>query len=106
MEKNRKIVFIFVFIAFAIFYIYTRHLSYQAEIKYVNRMYIGVITEIRIIEGSHDIPDIKINNQWISFDLQDSKVKHYIQIGDSIVKESGTEIIKVYRKNLKEEWSV
>ena len=63
---------------------------YHGKKEYINRQYYGIITEIRILEGSHDLPDIKINNQWIILDLPDSKVKHYIQIGDSIVKESGT----------------
>ena len=106
IEKIRRIVLFLVVISFVIFFIYTEYLMYYGDKEYINRQYYGIITEIRTLQGSHDLPDIKINNQWISLDVQDSKVKHYIQLGDYIIKEPGTEIIKVYRKNLKEEWSV
>lgn len=106
MEKIRNIVLFFVVILFIIFFGYTFYAMYHGKKEYINRQYSGIITEIRLLQGSRDVPDIKINNRWIILDIQDSKVKHYIQVGDSIVKESGTEIIKVYRKNLKGEWYV
>lgn len=72
----------------------------------MNRAYSGVISEIRILQGNRDLPDIKIYSQWIPLSIDDSKVKHYIQVGDSIVKESGSDLIKVYRKDLKDKWDV
>ncbi len=79
---------------------------YHGRKQFMNRAYSGVISEIRILQGNRDLPDIKINSQWIPLSIDDSKVKHYIQVGDSIVKESGSEIIKVYRKDLKDKWDV
>ena len=106
IEKIRRIVLFLVVSSFVIFFMHTFYAMYHGEKEYFKRQYYGIITEIRTLQGSHDLPDIKINNQWISLDIPDSKVKHYIQIDDSIVKESGTAIIKVFRKNLNEEWSV
>ena len=56
------------------------------------------------MEQSHDIPDIMINKNWIILNLQDAKIKHYIKIGDSIVKKSGSDAISVYRKNDNGKW--
>lgn len=78
MEKIRKIVLMIVAFSIVIFFMYVEYSMYHGNKEYINRQYNGIITEIRILERSHDIPDIKINNQWISFDIQDSKVKHYI----------------------------
>jgi hypothetical protein len=79
---------------------------YHGKKEYVQRKYSGIISEIRNLEGNRDLPDIRINNQWIPFSIDDSKVKHYIQVGDSIVKKSGTEIIDIYRKDLNGDWKV
>lgn len=77
---------------------------YSGNKESLMRNYSGIISEIRNLPGNRDLPDIKINKQWIPLGISDSKVKHYIQVGDSIVKESGMEIIKVYRKNINDEW--
>lgn len=106
MEKIRRIVIVGVGILFFSFIIYTIYLMYHGREQFMNRAYSGVISEIRILQGNRDLPDIKIYNQWIPLSVDDSKVKHYIQVGDSIVKESGTETIKVYHKNFKGEWDV
>jgi hypothetical protein len=106
MEKIRRIVLIGVGILFSSFIIYIIYWMYHGEEQFMKRSYSGVISEIRILKESRDLPDIKINNQWVPLSIDDSKVKQYIQVGDSIVKESGSEIIKVYRKNLKGEWDV
>lgn len=106
MEKIRRTILIIGGILFILFFIYTFYLIYYGKKESIERQYSGIITEIRNLPGNRDIPDIKIDNQWIPLGIDDSKVKHYIQLGDSIVKESGSEIIEVYRKNLKGEWAV
>jgi len=106
MEKIRKIILFIGGIVFLLFFIYIFYSMYHGEKEYIKRKYIGIISEIRILQGNRGLPDIKIKKQWIPLDIPDSKVMKYIQVGDSIVKESGTEIIKVYRKNLKDEWDI
>jgi len=106
MNKIKKYVIIIVIISFIIFFVYHFYLSYQGKQDFIKKSYKGIITEIHYIEGKRDLPDIKINNKLISIDIDESKVKPYIQIGDSILKKSGTETIKVYRKNSKGEWYV
>ena len=70
---------------------------------FIEESYRGIITEIKYIEGRRGLPDVKIGNELHYFGYEE-KIIHYIQIGDSIVKESGTEAIKIYRKNLKGKW--
>ena len=106
MEKIRRIVLFIGVISFIIFLGRAFYGMHQGQKEFVNKQYNGIITEIRKLQGRRDLPDIKINSQWISLNILESKVKHNIQVGDSIVKESGTEIIKVYRKNLNGEWDV
>ena len=106
MNSIRKIVMFIGLVAFILFFIYVFYINQYAEQYYIDRKYYGIIKEIRVLQGTHDLPDIKINNDWISFDIPDAKVKHYILVGDSIVKDSGTRVIKVYRKNLNGKWDV
>lgn len=106
MDKIRKVILTSTGILFILFFIYTGYLIYHGDKESLARSYSGIISEIRNLYGNRDIPDIKINSQWIPLGVEDSKVKYYIQIGDSIVKDSGTKIIKVYRKNSDGDWIV
>jgi hypothetical protein len=94
------------FFGFLIFSIYIFFSIQRGRLDYVNREYYGIISEIRTLPLSHDIPDIKINNEWLSFTIDDSKVKNYIMVGDSIVKKTGQKEILIYRKNADSEWEV
>jgi hypothetical protein len=106
VEKIRRIVLSIVAFMFIVFIIYIIYSMYHGKKQYVERKYSGIIYEIRNLEGNRDLPDIRIDNRWIPFSIDDSKVKSYIQVGDSIIKESGTEIIYVYRKDLNGDWKV
>jgi hypothetical protein len=106
MEKIRRILVFVIIASILLFVIYDLFTTYLGNRQYINKNYSGIISDIRVLQESRDLPDIKIKNQWIPLDLLDAKVKHYIQVGDSIVKESGTQTIKVYRRNLKGEWNV
>ena len=74
------------------------------EKEYLNRQYHGIIVEIRMLQFSRGIPDIKIGDEWVILDIQEQKIKNYIIVGDSIVKESGKSEIVVYRKNTDLRW--
>jgi len=106
MEKIRKIVLGGVGILFFLFIIYIIYLMYHGKEQFISREYSGIISNIRVPQGNRDLPEINIKNHWIPLSIDDSKVKHYIQVGDSIVKESGSEMIRVFRKSQKNEWSV
>lgn len=64
----------------------------------------GIINDIKLREGSRGLPHILIDNQWIFIGLNVQKIQHHIIVGDSIVKEPGSMIIKVYRKNSNGAW--
>jgi hypothetical protein len=106
MEKIRRILVFVIIASILLFVIYDLFTTYLGNKQYINKNYSGIISDIRVLQESRDLPDIKIKNQWIPLDLPDAKVKHYIQVGDSIIKESGSEMIKVFRKNLKDEWDI
>lgn len=76
----------------------------KARANFYERDFHGVIKEIKYNEGRRGFPDIKLTNEWIYLGLSGQKIQNYILVDDSIVKDSGTETIKVYRKNSKGIW--
>jgi hypothetical protein len=106
MNKLKLILRIILFTGFLLFSIHIFFSFTRGKKDFINREYYGLITEIRTLQNSHDLPDIKINNAWISLTIDDAKVKNYIIVGDSIVKESGKKEIQVYRKKFNKEWQV
>lgn len=106
MNKKRikLIFFITVTIAFMLFYINGYYEDRKAQKAFVEEEFHGIIIEIKYFEGRRGFPDLKIDNKWIYMGLNGEKIQNYIKVSDSLAKESGTEIIKVYRKNLKGNW--
>lgn len=105
MEQLKRIfigVIVAVFVLFALYIGYSFLYGYK---QFVDREYTGVITNIRKLEFSRGLPDIKINDEWIPLSVDDSKVMNYMQIGDSIVKKSGYKEIIVYRRDINGEWN-
>ena len=104
MEKLKRIfigVIVAGFVLFALYIVYWYLYGYN---QFVEREYMGVITNIRKLEFSRGLPDIKINDEWIQLSVDDSKVMNYMQIGDSIAKKSGYKEIIVYRRDMTGEW--
>lgn len=98
MKKFKTIIRVIFFIPFIIFFI-TGIIKQEKDYKeFLNERYKGVITDIREIEGSRGIPEIKINNEWIYLGPHGSKVENYVKIGDSIVKKANSEKIIVFKK--------
>ncbi|MBI2968269.1 MAG: hypothetical protein HYY40_10725 [Bacteroidetes bacterium] len=84
------------------------YLNKGVKEKFIQRSYKGVIQDISYIEGHKNFPDIYFNNQRypLLLGLNEVKITDYIQIGDSIVKDSGTAAIRVYRRDKNSVWAV
>lgn len=103
--KYIKLAFFFiVFCAFILFFINGYYRDKNAQTAFTEKEFHGIIMEIKYIEGRRGFPDLKINGEWIYLGLNGEKIQNYIEVSDSIVKKSGTETIKVYRKNSKGVW--
>lgn len=104
MFRIKYIVIAFVIILFCSFILYVFKLNNTGVEEFKNKEYIGVIDEIRRLEGKRGLSDIKIKNNWVSLDVLDSKIMSYIKVNDSVVKKSGSETITIYRKNKDGVW--
>ena len=103
MEKIRKIVFIILGISFVFFFISAYVHLKKGKNRFLNEEYIGILINIKEVKNNRGAHHIQIKNNWISLG-HSIKVQNYIQIGDSIVKKSGTKTIKVYRKKINGKW--
>ena len=104
MIKIRNTFIIILLILFGWFVISLYLDSNEANERFVNTEYSAIIKKIKYIHGDRGIPTVMLDEQWIHLGLYGDKVRGCINIGDSIVKESGTEVIKVYRKNSENKW--
>ncbi len=103
--KHIKLIFFIIAIcAFIVFNINEYYNDKQAQTAFIEKEFHGIILEIIYIEGHRGLPDLKINSKWIYMGVNGQKIQNYIKVSDSIVKDSGTETIKVYRKNYKGIW--
>lgn len=106
MKKEKLILRSLIGVMFISIITYNVYLAFKGNQKFIKLEYNGIIQEIRIRENNHGLPDIKINNTWVMLKIQEEKITKYIHVGDSIVKESGSETIKIYRKNETNIWCV
>lgn len=100
----RKIYNRLVILAFSVFFIYGFIQILISRKNYKADDYYGIITDIKHFKGDRGNPSIKVQNNWISLGPYGGKIQNYIQIGDSIVKKSGTPTIIVYRTNNYNDW--
>ena len=91
-------------IGLLIFIVDNFNLDKEGTKKVLERTYHGIILEIKKFKDNRGKLSIRVKDEWIHFGFLDEKVENYILVGDSIVKESGSKKIDVYRKNLNEEW--
>ncbi len=61
------------------------------------RGYSGVIKEIRRIQSHKGCPDILIQNEWIFLTMDEQIIFDQIHVGDSIVKQAGSDKITIFR---------
>jgi len=97
--KIKKSFFVIAILMFGAFFAYNSYVSNKVHKKFIKSNYHGVITEFKRKELSHDTPDIKINNEWMSLGYLENKGNNYIKVGDSISKETNSEVVKIYRKD-------
>ena len=104
--KHIKLIFFIIAVcAFIVFFINGYYKDKKAQTAFIEEEFHGIIMEIKYIEGRRrGFPDLKINSKWIYLGLNGEKIQNYIKVSDSIVKDSGTETINVYRKNVKGSW--
>ncbi len=104
IKHIKLIFFIIATCAFIVFFVNSYYMNKKAKTAFIEKEYRGIILEIKYVEGNRGDPYVLIGNQWFVFGLNEDKVRNYIKVSDSIVKDSGTETIKVYRKNYKGIW--
>lgn len=107
MKRKTIIKNIIALIAIAIFSINViihRINSNMAKENFKTIQYKYVIEDIEYRVNNKGCPHIKVNGNWRYLNNTECKISDYIQIGDSISKESGSMTIKVYRKNEEGVW--
>jgi len=72
---------------------------FRADRLYVDADYHYKVNDIRIEAGQRGIADFLDDSVWRSLSLDESKIQKYVQIGDSVVKKSGSRKITVYRRD-------
>lgn len=77
----------------------------KSDNSWNNEEYHGMIEGIYPNEYYHGFPQLKFTNgELIQLGIKEEMIFNYIQIGDSIVKPSGSEIISVFRKDRNGNW--
>ena len=108
MKKKYKTIAIIAFfiVLFSGFFLRGYFMNKKAEEAFINeKEYAGLIEEIVYFNGNRGLPKIKIVNQWVLFGGKlEATVSTYIEVGDSISKSPGENIIKVYRRNKSGQW--
>ncbi len=95
---------IVIIISFTVFFAMSFYQTEHIHKDFVEQEYSGIIKEVKYIKGNRGMPSIKINTFWIHLGPYSSKISHYIQTGDSIVKKKGYEEIIIFRRNKNGEW--
>ena len=103
-KKIRTIIFITGGIGIFIFFGYAAYKSKKATEKWMQEEYQGVIEEISYGAGNRGFPTIKINNELRVLGMNQESVAKVIQVGDSILKESGAIGVRVYRMDSTHTW--
>lgn len=93
-------------IGFIIFILIGEKKNKLAETRYLELAIKGVIVEINFFKSDHGAPSFYINGAWHNFDLQGHKIIPYAIPNDSLVKNSGSDKIQIYRKKESGEWEL
>jgi hypothetical protein len=72
---------------------------FRADRLFVDADYHYKVNDIRIEAGQRGIADFLDDSVWRPLSLDESKIQKYVQVGDSIVKKSGSRKITVYRRD-------
>jgi hypothetical protein len=97
MKTFKHIIIAINILAFIIFFIYTHYQEADSREKFLQESYSGIVENSVVDEFGRGSISIKLKDQWINLGFHEPYIQEKIKIGDSIVKESGTSELKVYR---------
>lgn len=104
-RKYKQITLIVIVISFIVFIAYAFfYKDYIANERFFNERISGIINEEKHFEGDRGYPWLKIDGQWKNIGKFGVWAQRYSNVGDSIVKDSGTMTIIIYRKNEENKW--
>ena len=104
MKYFKLLYFLLLITMFVLFIIKGFEMDKQAKVKSIKRSYFGKIKDIKYVEGNRGDPSVKIGNNVFVFGYLEDKVRHYVKVGDSIAKDSGSTAIRVFRKDSNGVW--
>lgn len=103
--KYIKLTFYIILACGAIAFIARGYLQQKkSESAFLEKNYNGIIVDIKHFRGNRGDPYVKIGDQWVMFGIHEDKVRNYIKVSDSIVKDPSTSTIKIYRRNTSGQW--
>jgi hypothetical protein len=103
--KYKQITLIMIVISFIVFIAYAGfYLPHMAKERFFSERISGIINEEKHFEGDRGYPWLKIDGQWKNLANFGVWAQRYSNVGDSIVKDSGTMTIIIYRKDEKNKW--
>ena len=105
--KSLKFVFfILAFLGFIIFFIMGERDSRLSKRKFNNLSINGVVLDLKFNQLDRGSTSYYIYGNWHNFDLQGHKLIPYTIPNDSLVKNSGSDTIQIYRKKEGGEWEL
>lgn len=72
--------------------------AWKAHRMFTELSYGARIDSIKFVSGHRGLPYVLMDNEWRLFTTDEMKVVPILQIGDSLVKNSGSSALHVYRK--------
>jgi hypothetical protein len=103
MKKSYIVLFFFCFFSISVIYFMLDYRKKRNNWK--NKDYFGIIEGINPNPYFAGFPQLKLlNGDLIQLGIREESIFPFIQIGDSIVKNSGSTIVSVFRKDENGNW--
>lgn len=91
-------------IGFILFLIRAHYDQKTADENFMRKEYSGIIDSIHFYDGNRGFPVVRINGKWHPFGVRESGIANYIKVGDSILKETDSDSIYIFRVNSNSLW--